>query len=161
MSVAMRWLGPYLFKAGLVVALLVGAWIYVQRVDQTARSEQKAADVAEVKLAREQARAEDLAHARRTEKAQARNTKDANDALVTQLADARARLAAYLRRVRPQADQGSARAAALPGLADAADFDDVTYQGAVVSVTDLDICTENTVRLQNVQAWGAKFGADQ
>jgi len=138
----------------LLLAVITGGKLYIAHIDRTARAEQKAADEAVVKAAQLEAKAKDLENARATEAARAQGTKDANDALYPQLADARSRLAAYAARLRNQAAQGGGDRADMPSVASAADVADGADPLSQLD-DDLDRCTEAVVRLKNAQDWWA------
>lgn len=150
-----RWLAPFLLKGAAIAGLLFAAWLYIGHVERAAKRQQKAADQFVVDEARLRATAAALEQARQTEAMHARATREANDALFSELADARARLAVHLARLRDQGDQGGARPAGLPTTADAAGIVDRADRAAVLA-DDLRRCTDNTVRLINAQAWAEK-----
>lgn len=137
----------------LLAALAIGLRLYVAHIDHTARAEQKAADTAAITLAQAEAKAADLAHARAVETANAAKKEAADNDLAPQLADARARLATYAARLRDQANQGGGGGTDMPRTADPAAIVDGPDQPAIVAYSDLDRCTENTVRLKNAQDW--------
>lgn len=88
---------------------------------------------------------------RATEAKQEAARKEADDKLETARSDASRRLAEWMRR---QAVGGPQRRADLPGTTETAQVDHGAGSDAyVVGTADLEICTENTVRLQNARKW--------
>ena len=142
-------------KGAAIVGLLIAAWLYLGHVERSARASQKAQDAAVVREATLQAELAATRLARLKEARSAANTKDANDALVTDMASAGRLLDAHIVRLRGQAAQGRAGEAGLPTTADAAGLIDRADQDAVLA-DDLARCTENTVRLANAKAWAEK-----
>ncbi len=149
----LRWLTPWLLKAGAVIGAAIGLLLYIQHVDHAARREQREADRHAVELAQNRAKAADLERALADERGRATITENRNDDLPAELADARARAAAYLQRVRGEADQGGGERADLPPPSDTAAIAGGSDPAAFVSGADFDICIENTVRLGNAQRW--------
>lgn len=79
--------------------------------------------------------------------------KDADAKLDTARRDANARLADWMRR---QTAKGHSGSPDLSGTANAAQVDNEPGAGAfMVEASDLAICTDNTVRLQNARDWAA------
>ena len=102
---------------------------------------------------RDRATIADLERALTIERTRATITEEKNDGLSIELADARARAAAHLRRVRGETAQDSGGGTDMPRASDAATIADGSGADSVVSGADIDICIENTVRLGNAQRW--------
>ena len=116
---------------------------------------------ANYRTAAEQARANDLAHARIIEATYATIAQEKQNALETQLADARRNLADYVQRMRATtaADQSGGGATDMPGAPDSASEVAAASGNALVPVADLDICAVNTVKAEGWRAWWAEVGA--
>lgn len=148
---------PLLVGAGLLLTLR----LYIGHVERAAKAEQFTADkivldqlTADIAAKTQAAQLADIAHARAIETAQAEITRKTNDDMQSQLASARQRLAAYvLQHPASRAGKGGGGAAHLSGAPDRANVADSASAYSVVSVGDLDICTENTVRLTNAANW--------
>lgn len=109
-----------------------------------------------------QAQADDAAHAHTVEQAQDLTTKEHDDDLQGQLADARALVDDYARRLRatpPRSGPGAGGggSASMPGIPDPSPITDGSGSEALVPVpqADLDTCAANTVRLANAVDWAA------
>lgn len=155
MPIRPRWLGPWLMKAGVSVAVMLGLWLYIGHVERSARREQMAADAARTVQAALQARINAHDQARAEEAAHARGTKEANDALLPELHDARARLAVHLAWLRGETDQGGTRQAGLPATIAATGITDRSDRDALVA-EDLQRCTDAVTRLVNAKRWAEK-----
>jgi hypothetical protein len=137
-------------KGAAIVGLLFAAYLYIGHVERSARADQKRQDEAAVKQATLQAHLAQSELARAKEARSAANTRESNDALVTDMVAARRLLDAHLARLRDQADQGGPGAGDMPSTADAASLIDRADRVAVMA-EDYRICTDNTVRLVNGQ----------
>lgn len=117
--------------------------------------------VANYRTAAEQARANDLAHARIIEATYATIAQEKQNALESQLADARRNLADYVQRMRATtaADQSGGGAARMSGDADSAGGFAAASGSALVPVADLDICAVNTVKAEGWRAWWTEITA--
>ena len=154
-AIAFRWLAPLAVKGAAIAGLVFAAWLYLGHVERSAKREQKAADAAVVREATLQAELAATRLARLREARSAANTKDANDALVTDMASARRLLDAHLARLRGQAAQGRAGAVDMPSTADAAGIIVRADRDAVLA-DDLDRCTVAVTRLANAREWAIK-----
>lgn len=112
--------------------------------------------VANYRLAAEKARADDLAHVAAVKAKDDQIAKEKQDALESQLADARAAVARYVERMRGQsarADSGSGAGKDLPAASDPSGGSAIGSGLALVPVGDLDICARNTVLAKGWQDW--------
>lgn len=150
--------GALLLFSGLVVALLLSRASTARFRALYGQSQaQRAADAASYRAAQaEAARIATKAKADR-EAAFAQAQEDSTNAYQAQLADARARLAAYARlHAAPGADPGRAGKPDLPRASERAGLADGPGPDALmVSADDAAICTENSVRLVNIREWWA------
>jgi hypothetical protein len=135
------------------IALLIGLALMLRHVESAARAGQKRADTAAVAIAQREQEIADLKQAVATERRRAAITEEKNDALSSRLADARGSVAAYVERMRDETDRGGGPGGDLPGLSDGAGRADEADPHTRISVTDLGICAENTIRLANAQGW--------
>jgi uncharacterized protein (DUF885 family) len=108
-------------------------------------------NIAEREAASVKAAADNLAHVKQVEAEQAAITKEQSNALTHQLADARSALAAYL--VRSKAGQGNASQGAVSSVPDGSSGITGASENAVVPVSDLAICADNTVIAKGWQDW--------
>lgn len=108
--------------------------------------------VDDMKAASAKAAADNKQHVLDVQTADEKTRKAETDALSANLVDARAALAGWLR-THAQASPGNAGASGLSQAANTAGAVDGTGQNAIVSIPDLEICTENTVKAQGWQDW--------
>ena len=153
MPMLARWIMPYAFKAGLALALVALLWFAVRHVDRSARQQQRAADAQAVERARSAQALDDLKHALATERRRAAITESSNDALLSDLATARAGAFAHIERMRHAAIARDGRRTDLPRPSKAASFTERSGDDAVLPEADLMICAENSVRLENARRW--------
>ncbi|UIJ46890.1 hypothetical protein LZK98_08100 [Sphingomonas cannabina] len=121
--------------------------------------------IRDIRAKRAEAKAEDIAHARAVETAQAAITQETEDALRAQLAAARAAAAAFAERLRSAegstADvRGNRSAAGLPVTTGPSQRTAGAGGAPVVDASDLRICSENTVKAQGWQDWYQRVFAD-
>jgi hypothetical protein len=105
-----------------------------------------------MKAASEQAKAANTAHVQTVETKQDQITKDHENDYSTQLADARAALAAY-KRMHPATAQGDTGHDPVSQVPDAAGKPDAAPDSAVVSGADLDRCAQAYVTATGLQDW--------
>jgi hypothetical protein len=153
MLALLRWLAPWLLKAGAAMALLLGFWATIRHVDHKARAEQREIDRAATALAQSRQTSADLRRAAATERERADITKEKDDALASDLADARARAAARGERLRGETAEHRGSRADLSAPPEAAPIADGPGADTLVHGADLDVCIENTVRLDNARSW--------
>ena len=142
-----------LIAAVAAISLLIGLWFTFRHVEEAARAGQKQADRYAVELVQHEQEIADLKRAAAIERRRVTITEERNDALSSQLADARLRVAAHIQRMRDQADRGDEQGSDLPGLSGGAGRADDTGSHALISRQDIDICAENSIRLANAQGW--------
>jgi len=106
--------------------------------------------VSDMQAASAKAEADNKAHVAATEAADEQTRKVQTDALSAQLVDAHAALAGWLRSQAAAHNAGGNGVPQTPGSASSVDG---AGQSAVVSVPDLEICAENTVKAQGWQDW--------
>lgn len=114
--------------------------------------------IANMKAASAQAAADNLAHVRAVEAKNAAIQKDMEDALETQLADARAAAGAFVVRQRAQAATDNAGAGRVSDPPDATGSIDDAGGKTLVPDDDLRICAENTVKAQGWADWWKAIG---
>ena len=153
MPTLLRWLAPWLIKAGAAIGAIVGLGLYILHVEQKASSEQRAADRQAIERAQSAQTIADLRRTAAVGRERTSITENSNDVLSSALADARARAAAYLERMRDEDAQRGGDRADLPRLPGGAARADGSGEAADFSEADRDICIENTVRLQNARDW--------
>jgi hypothetical protein len=108
-------------------------------------------NIAERQAASVKAAADNLAHVKQVEAEQASITKEQSNALTRQILDARSALAAYL--VRSKAGQGNASQGVVSSIPGSSGGITGAGENAVVSVADLGICADNTVKAKAWQDW--------
>lgn len=112
------------------------------------------ATIANVRTATAKAQADDLAHKRAVETQDAKIAQEKTDALEKQLADARAAVADYVRmHAAPAADSSGSRTAAVSFTPAAASASAGAGSQALVPVSDLSICADNSVKAQGWIDW--------
>lgn len=152
----------YIAGALLAVILILGAGLFITRHTLGNRTkdlalcnalrQQLASDVT-AKTA--EAKAADIEHKAQVETAQNTKTQESDNALRTQLADARTRaddLSRRLRNASAQADSGGSGTKDLPRPANAASGANGAGQATVVAADNI-ACAENTVKAQGWQDW--------
>lgn len=104
--------------------------------------------------------ADDAAHIAAVKARDDQITQEKTHALETQLVDARTAVARYAR-LHPAsaANQGSAGAATVPAASDPASAVDGAGSEAIVSVADLEICADNTIKAAGWRDWWAEVSA--
>lgn len=154
------------WKAFLGIGVLISVLVYigilkgeVSHWHKTANqlAEQNKLLEASYAAAANTARANNLEAVRKAEADGAQISKDHENALESQLADARALAASYARRMRgtPSNDQGSAGQAGLSETARPAGNPDSAGGNALVPADDLRICADNTTKAKGWQQWFA------
>src|SRR3546814_4154459 len=142
--------------SGLCVALTITRGTLATRTAELATVKAaRAADQSEWRRATAEAQAKDAEHARQVEQQQAQIAQETQDALETQLADARA-IAARWMREHAQADSGGGGGAAMPGTPDPARDANLASARALVSGADLDACAVSYTVARGWQEWWTK-----
>lgn len=150
-SVLLPWIGAAL--------LLVGVYLWIDHRGYQRGSHSRDAEVAALngtianfKAASVAAKAKNVAHVQTVETAQDAVTKGHENDYPTQLADARAALAAYKLR-HPATAQGDTGRDQLSQVPDPAGKPDADPAQAVVPVADLDACAQDYVLATSLQSW--------
>lgn len=142
------------------LALKVAPWVFLaiffamwwHRGDVIERKDaERAALVSEIARKTEQARAEDMAHARAVEAAQSQVREEVSRDLETKLAAARAAADDYARRLRDKAAQGGGGKPRLPGTP-AATVNPVGA-GEAADVDDARACADAVIKAEGWQDW--------
>lgn len=161
---ALRIAGKFLWmhKAWAIIAVLglmllfakMDARHWHKRADQCSAA--RVADHRAWQEAYDKAVAADKAHIAAVKARDDQINQEKTHALESQLVDARAAVARYARlHPAPQANPGSAGAAAVPAASDPASFADGTGQEAIVPVSDLAICSDAVVKAEGWRDWWA------
>lgn len=170
--ILLRRFWPYLLAGVVAVALCVSLALTRSKLTHARESlaaEQKAhaADIASWKAATTAAQAADKAHAAQVAQQYTQISQETQDALTDKLQDARTQLADYARRMRANAqaadNHGSGSAAGVPEASGAAEVADGSGADTLIptSRSDLEICTENSVKAQGWQDWYKQVSAVQ
>lgn len=144
---------PLLTGAMMTTALMIGLWFTLRHIEKVADAGKNKVDRSAVMLAQREQEIADLKRAVATERRRATITEEKNDALSSELANTRLRVAAHVERVRDETDRAFGEGADLPRFPDGAGRADEAGADTVISVSDLDICAENSIRLINARAW--------
>ncbi len=154
-AILLRRFAPYLLGVAGAVAAWIAFGAYIHHVRHVARDEQKAADTAAYTAAQTAAAIKFKAIADAQDASYAAIAAEKDREYDQALASARAAAADYVRRMRSQAALRAAGRTDLPGHPAGPEVDNGHGADAFVPVTldDLDICAENSVRLQNAHDW--------
>lgn len=139
-----------------IVALL-SAYLAVVIHQRDAERDGRIADRAAYAAAQQQARANDLAHARVVEMAQDAVRKEVSDDLETKLGAARADAARHAARLRDKAAQGGGGGTCLPGAPVATDTTAGAGQSPELDAADADACAVAVVKAEGWRDWYAKI----
>lgn len=152
---------PYI-GCGLAVLMLCGA-LWLRGNHYQSQRDKARETVTAFKTAQEAATKWALAEKREKEASQKAAKDTADDKLTTARESGHDATADYARRnrcVRAEVDTSSRRSADLPGTPAAAEVPDRAGDDALVAVSpaDLNICTDNSLRLKNAVDWIKSLG---